>query len=171
MQVLREANPDSDILSFLSCGILFRIYLEYSDCPSIGKSSVQHSDPRVYLGAAASAWSTCGRCESRWTGGRRGWTTIPRRSCADSSASFRSGSGPSTITPGIVFSLGTYLERRQGLARAPNWPLHSCTGRLDDNPSQELRRQFGELQKRFRALNPITPGSSASIPTETAGVS
>ena len=25
--------------------------------------------------------------------------------------------------------------------------------RLDDNPSQELRRQFGELQKRVRALN------------------
>ena len=28
--------------------------------------------------------------------------------------------------------------------------------RLDDNPSQELRRQFGELQKRVRALNNYT---------------
>ena len=28
--------------------------------------------------------------------------------------------------------------------------------RLDDNPSQELRRQFGELQKRVRALNHYT---------------
>jgi hypothetical protein len=108
MQVLREA--DSDILSFLSCGILFRIYLEYSDCPSIGKSSVQHSDPLVYSGAATSAWSMCGRCASRWTDGRRGWTTIPPRSCADSSASFRSGSGPSTITLGIVFSLPRATE-------------------------------------------------------------
>merc|ERR1719369_902496 len=30
--------------------------------------------------------------------------------------------------------------------------------RLDDNPSQELRRQFGELQKRVRALNNYTSG-------------
>jgi hypothetical protein len=79
------------------------------------------------LGAAASAWSMCGRCASRWTAGRRGWTTIHRRSCADSSASYRSGSGPSTITPGTVVQ-PTQRDGR-GLARAPNWPLHSCTGR------------------------------------------
>ena len=30
--------------------------------------------------------------------------------------------------------------------------------RLDDNPSQELRKQFGELQKRVRALNNYTSG-------------
>lgn len=30
--------------------------------------------------------------------------------------------------------------------------------RLDDNPSQELRKQFGELQRRVRALNNYTSG-------------
>jgi hypothetical protein len=71
-------------------------------------------------GAVTSAWSTCGRCASRWTGGRRGWTTIHRRSCADSSASYRSGSGPSTITPGSLQPRSTFLLTCRGTSSGPS---------------------------------------------------
>merc|ERR1719361_2410459 len=54
-----------------------------------------------------------------------------------------------------------YLDSEISLNHVRTLRITSVDGRetrLDDNPSQELRKQFGELQKRVRALNNYTSG-------------
>jgi len=55
----------------------------------------------------------------------------------------------------------SYIQSEIALNHIRTLRITSVDGketRLDDNPSQELRRQFGELQKRVRALNNYTSG-------------
>ena len=55
-----------------------------------------------------------------------------------------------------------HLQSEISLHHVRTLRITSVDGRetsLDDTPSQELRKQFGELQKRVRALNNYTSGS------------